>query len=72
MQLRCARCNSSFGVRQEEIDVALEALEKDGAKHYDVRCPRCRAVNHLSLEQVRRATRRPPRPEAPPEAPKTG
>jgi len=72
MQLRCTRCNSSFGVRQEEMDLALETLEKGGTKHYDVRCPRCRQVNHLSLEQVRRATPRPPRPASPPETSKTG
>jgi hypothetical protein len=49
----------SFGVSQDELDLALASLEKEGARHYDVRCPRCRQVNHLSLEQVRRSARRP-------------
>jgi DNA-directed RNA polymerase subunit RPC12/RpoP len=69
MQMRCARCSMSFGVSQDELDLALGTMEKEGAKHYDVRCPRCRQTNHLSLEQVRRAARRPPASGAPSQKP---
>ena len=55
MQLRCYRCGWSFGVKREEITFAIEALEESGGVHYDIRCPRCRHTNKVSLEQLKRA-----------------
>lgn len=60
MQIRCYRCNNSFALKKEEIVFALEALEENQDNHYDVRCPRCRHINRVSLEQLRKAAPRTP------------
>jgi phage FluMu protein Com len=57
MQVRCYRCHTSYSLGREEIQFALEALEESGGKHYDARCPHCRQMNRVSLEQLRRAAR---------------
>jgi len=62
MQLRCFRCNWSFAIGKDEIEFALQSLRESGGNHYDVRCPRCRHANHLSLEQLERAAPRTPPP----------
>jgi hypothetical protein len=58
MQLRCYRCGWSFGVKKDELAFALQSLQESGGNHYDVRCPRCRTANPISLEQLRRAAPR--------------
>jgi phage FluMu protein Com len=58
MQLRCFRCGWSFGIKKEEIIFAIEALEESGGVHYDIRCPRCRHTNKISLEQLKRGAPR--------------
>lgn len=69
MQLRCYRCGWSFAIKKDEIAFALEALEESKGNHYDVRCPRCRHMNRVSIEQLRKAA---PRPEpGEPETPST-
>ena len=68
MQTRCYRCGWSFAIKQDEIVAALNALEAEGGVHYDIRCPRCRHINKLSIEQLRRSAPR-PTPEAAPEEP---
>ncbi|MBN2554426.1 MAG: hypothetical protein JXA97_00680 [Anaerolineales bacterium] len=55
MQIRCFRCNWSFSVKKEELAFALETLEESGDAHYDVPCPKCRRMNKISIEQLRRA-----------------
>lgn len=52
MQLRCYRCGWSFAIRKEELAFALSALRESEGSHYDVRCPRCRHMNRVSLEQL--------------------
>ncbi len=54
MQLRCYRCGWSFAIKKEEIAFALEALEESEGNHYDVRCTRCRHMNRVSIEQLRK------------------
>jgi phage FluMu protein Com len=54
MQIRCYRCNWSFAIKQDEIEFVLKALEESGDTHYDVRCTRCRHVNKVSIDQLRR------------------
>jgi len=58
MQIRCYRCNWNFAIKNGEIAFVLEALEESGGNHYDVRCPRCRTINKISLEQMRWAAPR--------------
>jgi phage FluMu protein Com len=55
MQLRCYRCGWSFAIKKEEVTFAIETLEGSGGVHYDVRCPRCRHTNKISLEQLQQA-----------------
>jgi phage FluMu protein Com len=58
MQLRCYRCGWSFAIKKDEIVFAIETLEESGGVHYDIRCPRCRQTNKLSLEQLHRSAPR--------------
>lgn len=58
MQTRCYRCGWSFTIKKDEITFALEALEESDGAHYDVRCPRCRHTNRISIEQLRKAAPR--------------
>jgi hypothetical protein len=68
MQLRCYSCGWSFAINKDEVAFALESLTASGGHHYDAHCPRCKHVNKVSLEQLRRAApRRPPPAEKPPE-----
>ena len=60
MQIRCYRCGWSFAIKREEAAFALEALEESGGTHYDTSCPRCRHSNRVSLEQLKKASPRPP------------
>ena len=55
MQLRCYRCGWSFAIGKDEIIFALQALEESKGNHYDVRCSRCRHINRIAIEQLRRA-----------------
>jgi hypothetical protein len=59
MQMRCYRCGWSFALTREELDFAAEAIRSGAASHYDARCPRCRSVNKVSADQIRRAAPRP-------------
>jgi hypothetical protein len=59
MQIRCYRCSWSFALKREEAAFALEAVQEEGGNHYDVRCPRCRHSNRVSLEQLQRAAPKP-------------
>lgn len=54
MQLRCYRCGWSFGIKKEELAFALQALQESGDTHYDARCPRCRHMNRVSLQQLQK------------------
>ena len=65
MQLRCYRCGWSFAIKRDEIAFALEALEESDGSHHDVRCPRCRHMNRISIEQLRRASPRREQSEEP-------
>ncbi len=67
MQIRCYRCNWSFSIKTEEIQFALEALEESGGNHYNVRCQRCRHINRVSLEQLRKAAPKPEEQQIKPE-----
>jgi hypothetical protein len=63
MQIHCYRCGWNFPLTQEELAFASEAVQAKKTAHYDARCPRCRAVNKVPAEQIRRAA---PRPAPPP------
>lgn len=65
MQLRCYRCGWSFAIGKEEAAFALEAIEEAGGNHYDVRCPKCRHSNRVSLEQLRRIVPKQPAADEP-------
>ncbi len=70
MHLRCYRCSWSFDVKREEVAEAVKTLEQAGGTHFDVHCPRCRSVNKVPIDQLRRSLPRAaaPEPKAP-EAP---
>ena len=67
MQIRCYRCGWNFGISNEEVAFARDSLATSGASHYDARCPRCRTVNKIPGEQIRRSAPKPtPTAEPPP------
>ncbi len=60
MQTSCYRCGWNLALTKDELTAALEAIQSGRASHYDARCPRCRAVNKIPADRIRRAAPRPP------------
>lgn len=52
MQIRCYRCGWNVHIKKDEAQFALEALKESGQAHYNVRCPKCRNTNRVSVEQL--------------------
>ncbi len=68
MHVRCQRCGWSFTLSQEAVAAALEEVEAQKARHYNLECPHCRKVIKIPVQELRRHHRPlPPRPESPPE-----
>ena len=55
MNTRCYRCGWSFSLSREEIEAAVAAAMASGEKIHAERCPHCRQVIKLPVEQLRRA-----------------
>ncbi len=55
MHIRCYRCSWSFDVKRDEVAEAVKSLESSGGTHFDVHCPRCRSVNKVPIDQLRRS-----------------
>lgn len=55
MQIRCAHCGIPFSLSREAIHSALDLMDEQNMKHYDVRCPQCRKVNRIALQRLQRA-----------------
>jgi len=72
VQIRCYRCGWSFAIKKDEIAFALQALEQAEGGHHDVRCPRCRHTNRVSVEQLRRSVPRRPLETPPAVEPEPG
>lgn len=68
MQIRCYRCGWNFGLSNEEVAFAREAIDLAQSSHYDARCPRCRTVNKVPAEQIRRSAPKAAPPAEPPPA----
>ena len=60
MQIRCYKCHMPITLSRDFVAEALKVLEAENLAHYDVRCPKCRTTNRVSLEQLRRAAPHPP------------
>ncbi len=54
MNTRCYRCGWSFSLSREEIEAAVAAAMVAGDKIHAERCPRCRQVIKLPVDQLRR------------------
>ena len=55
MQLRCYQCHTPFAINKDTIRAALDILHEEDLNHYNAQCPRCRKVNRVSVEQLKRA-----------------
>ena len=55
MQVRCFKCQMPIALSQEVLYAALDHMTDEDLIHYDVRCPRCRKTNRVSIEQLKRA-----------------
>ncbi len=70
MQIRCYKCQMPISLSKDAIYAALDVVTDENLTHYDVRCPKCRKINRVSHNQLRRAgpNWEREREEAPPEA----
>ena len=55
MNTRCYRCGWSFSLSREEIEAAVAAALAAGDKIHAERCPHCRQVIKMPIDQLRRA-----------------
>lgn len=55
MQVRCFKCQMPIALGRDAIYMALDYVTDEGLTHYDVRCPKCRKVNRISVEQLHQA-----------------
>lgn len=55
MQIRCFKCQMPILLSRDAVYAALDYLHDEGLNRYDVRCPKCRKINRVSLEQLQRA-----------------
>jgi hypothetical protein len=40
---------------KEAIYMALDEMDADNLKHFDIRCPQCRKTNRIPLKRLQRA-----------------
>jgi len=55
MQIRCTNCHRPFALAKDAVHNALDHLVSQGQTSYSIACPHCRRVNHISLQELRRA-----------------
>jgi len=55
MQLRCFKCQMPIMLSRDAILSALDHLHDEDTNRYDVRCPKCRKVNRIPIEQLQHA-----------------
>ena len=53
MNVRCYRCGNSFSLSREVVEGAVAATPND--KVYVAYCPRCRQVNKVPMQQLKRS-----------------
>lgn len=58
MLVRCQRCGYGFTMSREAVEAALEQIEEDPAKHYNVECPKCRRQIKVPVKRLRRLASR--------------
>ena len=55
MQIRCYKCSMPISLGRDAVFGALDYVTDEELTHYDVRCPKCRKVNRISVEQLHQA-----------------
>ena len=55
MQVRCYKCQMPIALSKDTIYAALDYTTDEDLSHYDVRCPRCRKTNRVSIKQLKQA-----------------
>jgi len=55
MQIRCFKCQMPISMGRDAMFTALDIITDEDLTHYDVRCPRCRKTNRVSLKQLLKA-----------------
>lgn len=55
MQIRCLKCSMPIYMGKDTLFAALDVVEDENMTHYDLRCPKCRKMNRVSVEQLKRA-----------------
>ena len=55
MQIRCFKCQMPIALSRDAIYAALDTVTDENLTHYDVRCPKCRKTNRVSIKQLRRS-----------------
>jgi hypothetical protein len=44
-----------IALSQDALFAALDQITDENLHHYDLRCPRCRKTNRVSVDQLKRA-----------------
>jgi phage FluMu protein Com len=52
MNIRCTYCGTSFGVGRDVIEGVV--AQAGGDKNYALQCPRCRKINKIPIDRLRR------------------
>ncbi len=55
MQIRCIHCHKPFALGKDAVHAALDTITTEGLSHYDVHCPHCSKVNHVSRQELLRS-----------------
>ena len=55
MQVRCYKCHMPISLGRDAVNGALDYVTDEDLTHYDVRCPKCRKVNRISVKQLHQA-----------------
>ncbi len=58
MQIHCTYCGSPLNISRKQAEAALDVLHENGLAYYEIRCPRCRKMNKIPREMLRRAAPR--------------
>lgn len=54
LKVTCFNCHWSWSMNAEGAQTALDSLEP-GEEYYAVECPRCRRVNKITIQQLKRS-----------------
>lgn len=55
MQIRCQSCHKPYAMSKEAVHAALEQMQQEDLKYYNVHCPHCGKANRVPKDELLRA-----------------